>query len=89
MTFSSFATDVVSRSNVLVPSPSSRAYRLVDASGKPHPVLDDHYDSLESAWTEAIDWWETQTHTNQELIEIGVEVSTTNGEWRTIRYPCA
>jgi hypothetical protein len=64
-----------------------RSYRLVDARGEPHPVLDDVYDSLDAAWTEAVGWWENQNHAIREPIGIGVEVSTTNGDWRTIRYP--
>lgn len=67
----------------------SRAYRLVDAQGEPHPILDDLYDSHEAAWAEALHWWQVQDHSKQEPIGIGVEVSTANGEWRTIRYPCA
>ncbi len=31
-----------------------RRYRLVDLQGMPHPVLDDLYDSLEAAWSEAL-----------------------------------
>ncbi|MEB3335050.1 MAG: hypothetical protein VKP70_08700 [Cyanobacteriota bacterium] len=61
-----------------------RAYRLVDAQGEPHPVLDDLYDSLDAAWAEAVGWWDQE---GQGPVGIGVEVSTTNGGWRTIRYP--
>jgi hypothetical protein len=89
MAFPSSSPGVLSRSSEMIPMPRSRAYRLVDARGEPHPVLDDHYDSQESAWSEAVDWWETQPHGSREPIGIGVEVSTINGEWRTIRYPCA
>jgi hypothetical protein len=64
-----------------------RAYRLVDAQGSPHPVLDDHYDSHEAAWAEALSWWEMQDRSSHEPINIGVEVSTSNGDWRTIRHP--
>ena len=36
-------------------SPSHvRIYRLVDRQGAPHPVLDDLYESLDAAWSEAI-----------------------------------
>jgi hypothetical protein len=65
----------------------SRFYRLVDSRGEPHPILDDLYDSLESAWSEAERWWNNQDHAAWESLSIGVEVSTNNGEWRTIRYP--
>jgi hypothetical protein len=88
MAFSFVPSHVGSRSSVMNPTPA-RAYRLVDASGEPHPVLDAHYESLDSAWSEALDWWHNQPHTSREPIEIGVEVSTVNGEWRTIRYPCS
>jgi hypothetical protein len=71
----------------LSPRHRCRSYRLVDARGEPHPVLDDLYDSLDAAWTEAVGWWENQDHAVREPIGIGVEVSTTNGDWRTIRYP--
>ena len=64
-----------------------RHYRLVDRQGAPHPVLDDLYESLESAWEEAIHWWHSQTGASQGPVEIGVEVSTTSGSWRTLRYP--
>jgi len=68
---------------------SARAFRLVDARGEPHPILDDLYDSLDAAWSEAVSWWERQDHPSREPVGIGVEVSTTNGDWRTIRYPCS
>ena len=89
MALSSRPSSVVHPSIVMSPTHSTRAYRLVDACGEPHPVLDDLYDSLDSAWSEAVGWWETQQHSVREPIGIGVEVSTTNGGWRTIRYPCS
>ena len=89
MALSSHPSSVVHPSIVKSSTCSSRAYRLVDACGEPHPVLDDLYDSLDSAWSEAVGWWETQQHSKREPIGIGVEVSTTNGGWRTIRYPCS
>lgn len=64
-----------------------RAYRLVDEQGEPHPVLDDLYDSHEAAWAEALNWWHQQPHPSQQPIGIGIEVSTSNGGWRTIRHP--
>lgn len=66
---------------------SSRLYRLVDQYGEPHPVLDDLYDSLEAAWTEAIGWWRDNFGPEQSPIGIGVEVSTASGDWRTLRHP--
>lgn len=64
-----------------------RHYRLVDGAGAPHPVLDDLYDSLEAAWAEAIGWWRDQFGPSHGPVEIGVEVSTTSGDWRTLRFP--
>ncbi|MFM7087059.1 MAG: hypothetical protein ACKOGI_03335 [Vulcanococcus sp.] len=80
----------------LPPAPTSRRvchaagprlYRLVDQSGEPHPVLDDLYDSLESAWSEALHWWNDNFGPEQQVIGIGVEVSTASGDWRTLRHP--
>ena len=67
--------------------PVVRSYRLVDQYGSPHPVLDDLYDSLESAWSEASLWWQAQDPAGPEPIGIGVEVSTSTGIWRTVRHP--
>ena len=67
--------------------PHVRRYRLVDGRGAPHPVLDDHYDSLEAAWAEASHWWQSHSGFSQEPVEIGVEVSTPSGDWRTLRFP--
>ena len=68
-------------------SPVIRSYRLVDQYGSPHPVLDDLYDSLESAWSEATLWWQAQAPGTPEPLGIGVEVSTSTGNWRTLRHP--
>ena len=67
--------------------PPVRHYRLVDQQGCPHPVLDDLYDSLESAVEEAQRWWHEQFGSDRAPIGIGVEVSTGCGSWRTLRYP--
>jgi hypothetical protein len=64
-----------------------RHYRLVDRQGQPHPVLDDLYESLDAAWAEAISWWQEQFGTAEQPVEIGVEVSTASGDWRTLRFP--
>ncbi len=66
---------------------SDRQYRLVDQQGVPHPILDDLYDSLEAAWNEAVTWWHEQAADSREPVGIGVEVSTANGGWRTLRHP--
>lgn len=74
---------------------SPRLYRLVDQQGAPHPVLDDLYDSLETAWAEAQSWWDDQLGQAAgaagagQTIAIGVEVSTASGDWRTLRHPGA
>jgi hypothetical protein len=65
----------------------ARHYRLVDREGAPHPVLDDLYESLDAAWSEAISWWQHQFGNANEPMEIGVEVSTGSGDWRTLRHP--
>jgi len=67
---------------------SQRLYRLTSLNGEPHPVLDDIYDSFDSAWNDASSWWMNHGHTAQEAIPIGVEVSTRSGRWRTLQYPC-
>lgn len=64
-----------------------RFYRLVDPEGCPHPVLDDLYDSLDAAWAEALDWWNEQFGPQPGPMNIGVEVSTGSGSWRTLRHP--
>lgn len=66
---------------------SMRHYRLVDRQGAPHPVLDDLYESLDAAWSEAIHWWHQHMGPTQGPVEIGVEVSTASGDWRTLRHP--
>ncbi len=67
--------------------PHVRLYRLVDGGGDPHPVLDDLYESLEAAWSEATRWWQNHCGASQDPVDIGVEVSTASGDWRTLRFP--
>jgi hypothetical protein len=67
---------------------SQRLYRLTSLNGEPHPVLDDIYESFDSAWNDASNWWLNRGHSDQEAIPIGVEVSTRHGCWRTLQYPC-
>jgi len=74
--------------NPMEPGQPTRFYRLVDAQGSPHPVLDDLFDSLEAAWAEAKRWSHHQDpQATEASIAIGVEVSTGNGTWRTLRHP--
>lgn len=73
--------------HVVAGSPTApRVYRLVDRAGNPHPVLDDHYDSLEAALGEASLWWHDHAPIGESMA-IGVEVSTSAGCWRTLRHP--
>ena len=64
----------------------TRAYRLIDAFLQPHPHLDGLYDSMEEALGEAIGWLDG-LEPDAGLASIGLEVRTTNGDWRTIRQP--
>ena len=64
-----------------------RRYRLVDQRGEHHPVLDDLYESIDSAWTAALRWWNSEIGSTNDPVGIGIEVSTVSGSWRTIRYP--
>lgn len=65
---------------------ASRAYRLIDAVFQPHPHLDGLYESIEEALGEAIGWLDgLEPEAGQ--ASIGLEVSTSNGDWRTIRQP--
>ena len=74
----------VSRSGA---SLAPRRYRLIELDGSPHPVLDDLYDSLETAWDEARLWWQEQVDGPQEPVGIAIEVSTSCGSWRRLRNP--
>ncbi|MGL6132951.1 MAG: hypothetical protein ACRC1L_01980 [Prochlorococcaceae cyanobacterium] len=85
--FQSLPGRPLQRGHVHHAQPHVRRYRLVDGRGAPHPVLDDLYDSLEAAWAEASRWWQSHSGCSQDPVEIGVEVSTASGEWRTLRFP--
>lgn len=65
----------------------ARQFRLVDRNGDPHPVLDDLYDTLDAAWEDAKHWSQSQGQLSDSEIDIGVEVSTRSGNWRTLRHP--
>lgn len=69
----------------LLAAPVSRRYRLIDAALQPHPQLDGLYESLDAALEEALAW--VGSLTVSQPLAIGVEVSTTSGGWRTVRYP--
>lgn len=80
---------------VLIPA-HGRLYRLIDAQGQPHPVLDDVYESLEEANAAAMAWCEAEglipaqadPHLREGWVvtHFGLEVSTRLGDWRTLRH---
>ncbi len=62
-------------------------YRLVGLDGKPHPVLDTTYETADAAVVAARRWGSGQGFSSAKIDStIGVEVMTSNGSWRTIRY---
>jgi hypothetical protein len=68
--------------------PHRSRYRLVGLDGRPHPVLDIPYDTLELALAAASNWCNGQgSRCSPVQRGIAVEVWTANGEWRTIDYP--
>ena len=69
-----------------------RTYRFVDRSGQPHPILDDHFESLDGAWEAAQTWLGDRGLPGAAVAaalaeEFGIEVTTANGHWRTLRHP--
>ncbi len=63
-------------------------YRLIGLDGRPHKVLDAPYESIEAAINAANNWSDGQgLQSSLSDRAIGVEVMTTNGSWRTVRYP--
>ncbi len=63
-------------------------YRLVALDGSPHDVLDAPYESLEAALSAAQIWSHGQgMNCPLGQRDIGVEVLTQVGSWRTVRYP--
>ena len=69
----------------------NRQYRLVDRHGEPHAILYDHLDTLEEAWDLARPWSRQRAGSTADatLEEIGIEVSTGSGAWRSLRPPAA
>lgn len=73
-----------------------RSYRLTDRQGQPHPVLDECFESLDLALEAAMDWLEQQglvearadqrDRERQLALQVGVEMSTPSGCWRTLRH---
>ena len=68
-------------------SRATRCYRLIDSGCQPHQQLDGQYSSIEEAITEAIAWLEPLDDGLHHSALIGVEVSTSSGDWRTCRLP--
>ena len=76
--------------------PGPRFYRLTDRHGEPHPVLDERFESLELAVEAAMEWLEQQglvdvradqrERERQLALQVGVEMSTPSGCWRTLRH---
>ena len=64
-----------------------RSYRLIDGSCEPHLQLDGQYSSLDDAIADAIEWIGLFSEPDLPTSCIGVEVSSTNGDWRTCRLP--
>ena len=69
-------------------SMTKNVYRLVGIDGNPHPVLDTPYESIDAAVNAARSWSSVdgQDYSNDNNGTIGIEVSTSNGSWRTIGY---
>jgi len=75
---------------------SPRLYRLTDRHGEPHPVLDERFESLELAEEAAMEWLEQQglvearadhrERVRQLALQVGIEMSTPSGCWRTLRH---
>ena len=88
------------QSGLSLPTVSSvrgpRLYRLRDRHGEPHPVLDECFESLEQAVEAAMEWLEQQglvqaradqrERERQLALQVGVEMSTPSGCWRTLRH---
>jgi len=66
-----------------------RCYRLIDSGCQPHQQLDGQYSSIDEAIADAIAWVEPLVDRHHPAALIGVEVSTTSGDWRTCRLPAA
>ena len=64
-----------------------RCYRLIDGSCEPHLELDGQYSSLDDAIADAIAWIGELSEPDHPASLIGVEVSSSNGDWRTYRVP--
>lgn len=76
--------------------PAQRLYRLTDARGLPHPVLDELFEGREQALEAALEWLQQQglldphadarEQERQLALQVGLEMSTPSGDWRTLRH---
>ena len=62
-------------------------YRLIGMDGRPHPILDTQYESMDAA-INAVNNWNSKAEIGciDANSSIGIEVMTSNGCWRTILY---
>ena len=75
---------------------AGRLYRLTDARGLPHPVLDEPFESREQALDAALEWLcqqglldphaDPHEQERQLALQVGLEMSTPSGCWRTLRH---
>jgi hypothetical protein len=75
---------------------AGRLYRLTDARGLPHPVLDEPFESREQALDAALEWLcqqglldphaDPHEQERQLALQVGLEMSTPSGDWRTLRH---
>lgn len=75
---------------------AQRLYRLTDAHGLPHPVLDETFESREQALEAALEWLlqrglldpqaDPREQEKQLALQVGLEMSTPSGDWRTLRH---
>jgi hypothetical protein len=64
-----------------------RRYRLIDDHCQPHRQLDGFYGSVDEAIADAIAWLGPLDDGSHHASLIGVDVSTSSGDWRTCRLP--
>jgi hypothetical protein len=62
-------------------------FRLVAVPGFTHHEMDALYETLDAAWKDALRWWTARGGDPARPCELGVEVSTRSGQWRTVRHP--
>jgi hypothetical protein len=73
--------------NLIARTHQPRVYRLIDDLLEPHPYLDGLYDSIEEAFRDVCEWLESLGPVTDAASNIGLEVQTPDGGWRTIRQP--